>query len=150
MSMVGVMTVCSTGAVLRKDDQAIRSGADHQDATHRFESVIENAVFTASREVNFDSDAITENTQRIPTEFVPRMFAKGAVDILRMSFLDGRRIWGHASVAKLDQAQAMYYFSRVYLQTGGTETGLGEEPQATFYLFWALSCRSIHMSIPSY
>ncbi len=106
------------------------------DATHRFGSVIENAVFdTASREVNFDSDAITENTRGgYPLEFVPSHVREGrGGHPENVFFLTADAFGVMPPIAKLDQAQAMYYFLSGYTsKLAGTETGLGEEPQATF------------------
>ncbi len=105
-------------------------------ATHRFGTVLENVVYDeTSRQVDFDSDAITENTRgAYPLDFVPSHVTEGcAGHPENVFFLMADAFGVMPPIAKLNQAQAMYYFLSGYTsKLAGTETGLGKEPQATF------------------
>jgi phosphoenolpyruvate carboxykinase (ATP) len=106
------------------------------EATHRFGAVIENAVYDErTRQVDFDSDAITENTRgAYPLDFVPSHVSEGyAGHPENIFFLMADAFGVMPPIARLSQAQAMYYFLSGYTsKLAGTETGLGKEPQATF------------------
>jgi len=106
------------------------------EATHRYGAVIENAVFDkVTREVDFDSDAITENTRGgYPLDFIPSHVRDGCGGHPEnIFFLTADAFGVMPPIARLSEAQAMYYFLSGYTsKLAGTETGLGSEPQATF------------------
>jgi len=102
----------------------------------RFGTVLENvAVDPETRLLDFDSDAITENTR-----------AAYRVDFIDNAIIPG--VGGHPSyilfltadafgvlppISKLTPEQAMYHFLSGYTaKLAGTERGLGKEPSATF------------------
>lgn len=106
------------------------------EATHRYGAVLENVVYDATtRQVDFDSDAVTENTRgAYPLDFVPSHVSEGyAGHPENIFFLTADAFGVVPPIAKLTPAQAMYYFLSGYTsKLAGTETGLGKEPQATF------------------
>jgi phosphoenolpyruvate carboxykinase (ATP) len=102
----------------------------------RFGSVVENVVVDhATREIDYDDDAITENTRAAyPLEFIP-----GAVPEARgghaktVIFLTADAFGVLPPVARLTAEQASYHFiSGFTSKLAGTEAGLGSEPEATF------------------
>jgi phosphoenolpyruvate carboxykinase (ATP) len=106
------------------------------EATRRFGTVIENVVMDpVTRLIDFDSDAITENTRAAyPIDFVPRHVEEGrAGHPENIFFLTADAFGVLPPLARLTPAQAMYYFLSGYTsKLAGTEKGLGAEPQATF------------------
>jgi len=105
-------------------------------AVHRFGSILENVVFDpVTRKIDLDDDAITENTRAS----YPLTFIDNAVD---------GKMGGHPKniilltcdaqgvmppIARLTPDQALYHFISGYTsKVGGTEVGLGEEPEITF------------------
>ena len=105
-------------------------------ATHRFGAVLENVVYdAASREIDFNSDALTENTRgAYPITFVSDHVDSGyASHPKNIFFLTADAFGVLPPLAKLTPQQAMYYFLSGYTsKLAGTEKGLGAEPQATF------------------
>jgi phosphoenolpyruvate carboxykinase (ATP) len=105
-------------------------------ATHRFGSVLENVDFDInSRIVDFDSDIHTENTRAAyPLSFIPNHVPEGrAGHPENIFFLTADAFGVMPPIAKLTHEQALYYFLSGYTsKLAGTETGLGQEPQATF------------------
>lgn len=105
-------------------------------ATHRFGTVLENVEFDLeSRQVDFDSSRITENTRgAYPIHFVPNHVPSGyAGHPDNVFFLTADAFGVLPPLAKLTPEQAMYYFLSGYTsKLAGTETGLGTEPEATF------------------
>ncbi len=106
------------------------------EATHRYGAVLENVVYDeVTRQVDFDSDAVTENTRgAYPLDFVPSHVKEGyAGHPENIFFLTADAFGVMPPIAKLTPAQAMYYFLSGYTsKLAGTETGLGKEPQTTF------------------
>jgi phosphoenolpyruvate carboxykinase (ATP) len=106
------------------------------DAVHSFGSVLENVVYDEhSREIDFGSDAITENT-------------RGAYDLSRIAnyeksgkgahpknifFLSADAFGVLPPLAYLEGDQVLRFFLAGYTaKLAGTERGLGNEPVATF------------------
>lgn len=101
----------------------------------RFGSVLENVVYDeATREVDFEDDAITENTRACyPIEAIEHAkipcVGQHPSDII---FLTCDAFGVLPPVSRLTSAQAMYHFLSGYTaKTAGTEVGV-VEPEATF------------------
>lgn len=101
----------------------------------RFGTVLENTVFDpATREVDFSSTAITENTRAAyPIEFIPNAKIPCVGPHPRnVIFLTCDAYGVLPPVSRLTPAQAMYHFISGYTaRVAGTEEGV-KEPQATF------------------
>lgn len=104
-------------------------------AAIRFGSVLENVVFDeATREVDYQSAAITENTRAsYPIEFIPNAkipCAGGHPKNIILLTCDAFGVL--PPVSRLSTAQAMYHFLSGYTaKVAGTEVGV-DEPEATF------------------
>ena len=102
----------------------------------RFGAVVENvAMDPASREVDFASDALTENTRAAyPLDFISNAVHTGvAGHPSSVIFLAADAFGILPPVARLSEKQAMYHFLSGYTaRLAGTEAGMGKEPQATF------------------
>jgi len=102
----------------------------------RFGTVVENVVMNPdTREVDFDDDAITENTRAAyPVDFIANAMESGVGGHPRsIVFLTADAFGVMPPVARLDERQAMYHFLSGYTaRLAGTEAGMGREPQATF------------------
>ncbi len=104
-------------------------------ASRRFGAILENVVLhEESREVDWDSDAITENTR----SSYPLAFIEGAVEDGRgghprnVVFLTADAYGVLPPISKLTREQAMYQFLSGYTaKVAGTERGV-TEPKATF------------------
>jgi phosphoenolpyruvate carboxykinase (ATP) len=102
----------------------------------RYGTVLENVVMDEqSRVLNFNSDAITENTRAA----YPLDFIEGAVipsvggHPSNVIFLTADAFGVLPPISRLTPEQAMYHFLSGYTaKVAGTERGLGKEPQATF------------------
>ena len=101
----------------------------------RFGAVLENAVMDPeSREVDFNSDSITENTRAAyPVHFIPNCIYPGTgAQPGTVIFLTADAFGVLPPISKLSPEQAMYYFLSGYTsKLAGTERGI-TEPQATF------------------
>jgi phosphoenolpyruvate carboxykinase (ATP) len=104
-------------------------------ASHRFGTVLENVVLDPlSRAVDFDADAITENTRAsYPIHFVPNHEPAGVGGHPRnVVFLTADAFGIMPPIARLTAEQAMYHFLSGYTaKVAGTERGV-TEPSATF------------------
>ncbi|CAG8637737.1 11781_t:CDS:2, partial [Racocetra fulgida] len=102
----------------------------------RFGSVLENVIYDPhSRIVNYDDDALTENTrcaypiEHIPNAKIPCISSNHPKNIILLT-CDAYGIL--PPVSKLTSAQAMYHFISGYTaKIAGTEDGV-TEPEATF------------------
>ncbi|MCG0275800.1 MAG: phosphoenolpyruvate carboxykinase (ATP) [Thermosediminibacteraceae bacterium] len=101
----------------------------------RFGAVLENVVYDdITREPDYSSDAITENTRAAyPVDFIPGAVIPGIGGHPRtIIFLTADAFGVMPPIAKLSFEQAMYYFISGYTsKLAGTERGV-TEPQATF------------------
>jgi len=105
------------------------------ETTRRFGTILENvAINSASRRLDLDSDAFTENTRAsYPLSHIPNATPDAAGGHPRhILFLTADAFGVLPPVARLTPAQAMYHFLSGYTaKVAGTERGI-KEPQATF------------------
>jgi phosphoenolpyruvate carboxykinase (ATP) len=104
--------------------------------TRRFGTILENVIFDpVSRQIDLDDDAITENTRAsYPLEYIenalPEKRGGQPKDIILLT-CDASGVM--PPIARLSADQAIYHFLSGYTsKVGGTEVGLGEEPEITF------------------
>jgi phosphoenolpyruvate carboxykinase (ATP) len=104
--------------------------------THRFGSILENVIYDpVSRLIDLDDDEITENTRAsYPLEYignaVPEKRGGHPKNIILLT-CDASGVM--PPIARLSPDQAIYHFLSGYTsKVGGTEVGLGEEPEITF------------------
>ena len=104
--------------------------------TRRFGTLLENVVIDpASRVLDLDDNRFTENTRAsYPLDFVPNASATGKGDIPKNVVMLTADAFGVLPpISKLTPEQAMYHFLSGYTaRVAGTETGMGDEPSATF------------------
>ncbi|MEZ4588040.1 MAG: phosphoenolpyruvate carboxykinase (ATP), partial [Gemmatimonadales bacterium] len=104
-------------------------------ASHRFGTVLENVVLDPNtRAVDFEADAITENTRAsYPIDFIPNHEASGVGGHPKnVVFLTADAFGVMPPIAMLTPEQAMYHFLSGYTaKVAGTERGV-TEPSATF------------------
>jgi phosphoenolpyruvate carboxykinase (ATP) len=102
----------------------------------RFGTVLENVAMDAhSRELDFDSAAVTENTRAAyPLEFIDKaVMPSVGGHPSNIVFLTADAFGVLPPISRLTPEQAMYHFLSGYTaKVAGTERGLGSEPQATF------------------
>ncbi len=104
-------------------------------AINRFGCLIENVPLDEHHHPDFDSSAITENTRAsYPLEFISNYEpSEMGGHPNHIFFLTADAFGVMPPLAKLSNAQAMYYFLSGYTsKLAGTERGLGDKPQATF------------------
>ncbi len=106
------------------------------DATRRFGSILENVIYDPiTRLIDLDDDEITENTRAsYPLEFIenalPDKMGGHPRNIVLLT-CDASGVM--PPIARLTPDQALYQFISGYTaKVGGTEVGLGEEPEITF------------------
>jgi len=104
--------------------------------TRKFGSILENVVYDpVTRMIDLDDDALTENTRAsYPLTFienaVPEKMGGHPKNIILLT-CDASGVM--PPIAKLTPDQALYHFISGYTsKVGGTEIGLGEEPEITF------------------
>ena len=106
------------------------------DTTRRFGTVLENVVIDeATRTLDLDDARYTENTRAsYPLHFIPNASRTGAAGHPgNVVMLTADAFGVLPPIAKLTAEQAMYHFLSGYTaKVAGTETGLGNAPQATF------------------
>ncbi|MCC7207521.1 MAG: phosphoenolpyruvate carboxykinase (ATP) [Anaerolineae bacterium] len=104
--------------------------------TRRFGTILENVVFDPiTRYIDLDSDAITENTRAsYPLEYIDNAVVSKVGGHPRNVVLltcDAQGVM--PPIARLTPDQALYHFIAGYTsKVGGTEVGLGKEPEITF------------------
>jgi len=105
-------------------------------ATRRFGTILENVVSDpVSRAIDLNDDRITENTRAsYPLTFienaVPSKMGGHPRNIILLT-CDAQGVM--PPIARLTPDQALYHFISGYTsKVGGTEIGLGEEPEITF------------------
>ena len=105
-------------------------------ATHHFGSILENVIYDpVTRLLDLDDDEITENTRAsYPLNFIENALPTGMGGHPKNVILltcDAQGVM--PPIARLSPEQAMYHFISGYTsKVGGTEVGLGEEPEITF------------------
>ncbi len=104
--------------------------------TRRFGTILENVVFDpVTRKIDLDDDEFTENTRAsYPLDFIANAVPeKRAGHPRNVVFLTCDAQGVMPPIARLTPEQAMYHFISGYTsKVGGTEVGLGEEPEITF------------------
>lgn len=117
---------------------ALSASAEPQiySCTRKFGTILENVVYDpVTRYIDLDDDAYTENTRAsYPLEFIDNALPKkmgGHPQHIIMLTCDASGVM--PPIAKLTTEQALYHFISGYTaKVGGTEIGLGEEPEITF------------------
>jgi phosphoenolpyruvate carboxykinase (ATP) len=104
--------------------------------TRTFGTILENVIYDpTTRLIDLDDEAITENTRAsYPLEYisnaVPEKRGGHPKNIILLT-CDAQGVL--PPIAKLTADQTMYHFISGYTsKVGGTEVGLGEEPEITF------------------
>jgi phosphoenolpyruvate carboxykinase (ATP) len=104
--------------------------------TRSFGTILENVIYDpVTRLIDLDDDAITENTRAsYPLELignaVPEKRGGHPANVILLT-CDAQGVL--PPIAKLSPDQAVYHFISGYTsKVGGTEVGLGEEPEITF------------------
>lgn len=104
--------------------------------TQRFGTILENVMFDpVTRLIDLDDDERTENTRAsYPLEFIDNALPeKRAGHPKNIVFLTCDASGVMPPIARLTPDQALYHFISGYTsKVGGTELGLGEEPEITF------------------
>jgi phosphoenolpyruvate carboxykinase (ATP) len=102
----------------------------------RFGSVLENVAMDANtRELDFESEALTENTRAAyPVDFIDNAVIPGVGGHPKtILFLTADAFGVLPPIARLTPDQAMYHFLSGYTsKLAGTERGLGKEPVPNF------------------
>ena len=104
--------------------------------TQRFGTILENVIYDPiSRKIDLDDDSITENTRAsYPLEYISNALPEkrgGHPSNLILLTCDAQGVL--PPIARLTPNQAVYHFISGYTsKVGGTEVGLGEEPEITF------------------
>jgi phosphoenolpyruvate carboxykinase (ATP) len=105
-------------------------------ATQRFGTILENVIYDpVTRHIDLDADDITENTRAsYPLEYIGNAILEKKGNHPQNIILltcDAQGVM--PPIAKLSPDQALYHFISGYTsKVGGTEVGLGEEPEITF------------------
>lgn len=100
----------------------------------RFGALLENVELTQSREPNYNSDRLTENTRAAyPLTYIPNTVTSGMGNHPKtIIFLTADAFGVLPPIARLTPEQAMYHFLSGYTsKLAGTERGI-TSPQATF------------------
>jgi phosphoenolpyruvate carboxykinase (ATP) len=104
--------------------------------TRKFGTILENVIYDPiSRYIDLDDDAITENTRAsYPLEYIANAVdGKMGGHPKNIIFLTCDAQGVMPPIARLSPDQALYHFISGYTsKVGGTEVGLGEEPEITF------------------
>lgn len=104
--------------------------------THRFGTILENVVQDpVTRQIDLDDDEITENTRAsYPLAYIENALPEkqgGHPSNIIFLTCDAQGVM--PPIARLTPDQALYHFISGYTsKVGGTEVGLGEEPEITF------------------
>ena len=104
--------------------------------TRRFGTILENVVFDpVTRLIDLDDDTLTENTRAsYPLDYITNAIPeKTSGHPKNIIFLTCDASGVMPPIARLTPDQALYHFISGYTaKVGGTEIGLGEEPEITF------------------
>ncbi len=104
--------------------------------THTFGTILENVVYDpTTRLIDLDDERITENTRAsYPLEYIGNAIPDkrgGHPKNIILLTCDAQGVL--PPIARLTPEQTMYHFISGYTsKVGGTEVGLGEEPEITF------------------
>ncbi len=104
--------------------------------TRRFGTILENVIYDpVTRNIDLDDDTLTENTRAsYPLDYIANAIAeKMGSHPKNIIFLTCDASGVMPPIARLTPDQALYHFISGYTaKVGGTEIGLGEEPEITF------------------
>jgi phosphoenolpyruvate carboxykinase (ATP) len=104
--------------------------------TRKFGTILENVIYDPiSRRIDLDDDAITENTRAsYPLEYIANAVeTKMGGHPKNIIFLTCDAQGVMPPIARLSPDQALYHFISGYTsKVGGTEVGVGDEPEITF------------------
>jgi phosphoenolpyruvate carboxykinase (ATP) len=104
--------------------------------TYKFGTLLENVIYDPiTRIIDLDDDTFTENTRAsYPLEFIDNAIPeKRGGHPQNIIFLTCDASGVMPPIARLSPNQALYHFISGYTsKVGGTEIGLGEEPEITF------------------
>ncbi len=118
------------------------------ECVRRFGTILENVAYDpATRRLDLNDDSLTENTRAAyPITHIPRAIRSGLAGPPKNVIMLTADAFGVLPpVAKLTPAQAMYHFISGYTaKLGGTEKGLGKEPQATFSACFGAPFMALH------
>jgi phosphoenolpyruvate carboxykinase (ATP) len=117
---------------------ALSSSAEPQiyACTRKFGTILENVIYDpVTRLIDLDDDELTENTRAsYPLNFIENAVPEkrgGHPKNIIMLTCDASGVM--PPIARLSTDQALYHFISGYTaKVGGTEIGLGEEPEITF------------------
>jgi len=117
---------------------ALSASAEPQiyECTRKFGTILENVVYDpVTRYIDLDDDRFTENTRAsYPIDYIAnavRSKVGGHPKNIILLTCDASGVM--PPIAKLTPDQALYHFISGYTsKVGGTEIGLGEEPEITF------------------
>lgn len=104
--------------------------------TQTFGTILENVCYDPiTRQIDLDDDSLTENTRAsYPLEYIGNSIPEkrgGHPKNLILLTCDAQGVM--PPIAKLTPEQTMYHFISGYTsKVGGTEVGLGDEPEITF------------------
>ncbi len=105
-------------------------------ATHRFGTILENVVYNPiTRQIDLDDDHLTENTRAsYPLEYIENAVSSrmgGHPRNILLLTCDAQGVM--PPIARLSPDQALYHFISGYTsKVGGTEAGVGAQPEITF------------------
>ena len=120
-------------------------------ATGRFGTVLENVVIDEeTRTLDLDDDSITENTRAAyPLTYIRNSEKSGLGGHPKNIIMLTADAFGVLPpVARLTPEQAMYHFISGYTaKVGGTEAGMGKEPQATFSTCFGAPFMVLHPTV---
>jgi phosphoenolpyruvate carboxykinase (ATP) len=118
------------------------------ECTRRFGTILENVMYDpTTRRLDLDDDSLTENTRAAyPVTHIPNIVRSGMAGLPNNIIMLTADAFGVLPpVAKLTPAQTMYHFISGYTaKLGGTEKGLGKEPQATFSACFGAPFMALH------
>ena len=119
-------------------------------ASNRFGAILENVVVDEeTREIDFDSDAITENTRSsYPISFIEGAVTDGSAGHPKnVLFLTADAFGVLPPISRLSPEQAMYHFLSGYTaKVAGTERGV-TEPKAAFSTCFGAPFLPLHPSV---
>ena len=117
----------------------------------RFGAVLENVTIDPeTRLLDFQDGSLTENTRAaFPAAFIPDAVIPGAAGHPQHVFFLACDAFGVLPpIARLSPRQAMYHFLSGYTaKLGGTERGLGAQPQATFSACFGAPFLMLHPTV---
>jgi phosphoenolpyruvate carboxykinase (ATP) len=119
--------------------------------TRRYGTILENVVYDpVTRLIDLDDDTLTENTRAsYPLDFIDNAVeSRMGGHPTNIVFLTCDASGVMPPIARLTPEQAMYHFVSGYTaKVGGTEIGLGKEPEITFSACFGAPFMVLH---PSY